>query len=168
MVDGNNGSGGDGPMSPTRMGGMSITDLIQNFPDGSNALLRDLCSQAGGFSSHFGTSKSDKVHAMVDAGDPRATRVWNAMLYQIAKYIGSMAAVLEGKVDGILLTGGLLRFPDVEETIQRHCGWIAPVTCYPGEMEQEAMALGALRVLRGEEQAKTYSGRPVWDGFEDD
>ena len=167
MIDGNNGSGGDGPMSPTRMGGMSVTDLIENFPDGSNALLKDLCSQAGGFSSHFGTSNSDTVHAMVDAGDPEATRVWNAMLYQTAKYIGAMAVVLEGRVDGILLTGGLLRFPDVAETIRRHCGWIAPVSCYPGEMEQEAMALGALRALRGEEQVKTYTGKPVWDGFHD-
>ncbi len=168
MFDGNNGSGGDGPMSPTRMGGMAVTDLITNFPDGSNARLKDLCSQAGGFSSHFGTSNSDTVHAMVEAGDPRAARVWSAMIYQTAKYIGSMAAVLEGKVDAIVLTGGLLRFDDIAESIRRYCGWIAPVVCYPGEMEQEAMALGALRVLRGEEQVKTYSGRPVWDGFPDD
>lgn len=167
MIDGNNGSGGDGPMSPTRMGGMALTDLLDNFPDGSHARLRDLCSQAGGFSSHFGTSNSDTVHAMVDAGDPYATRVWNAMIYQTAKYIGAMAAVLEGRVDGIVLTGGLLRFRDIVEGIERYCGWIAPVTCYPGEMEQEAMALGALRVLRGEEEAKTYPGRPAWTGFHD-
>ena len=168
MIDGNNGSGGDGPMSPTRMGGMAITDLLLNFPDGSHERLRDLCSQAGGFSSHFGTSNSDTIHAMVDAGDTRAARVWNTMIYQTAKYIGAMAAVLEGKVDAILLTGGLLRFDDVAEGIRRHCGWIAPVSCYPGEMEQEAMALGALRVLRGEEEAKTYPGRPVWTGFPDE
>jgi len=168
MFDGNNGSGGDGPMSPTRMGGMAITDLLRCFPDGSNARLKDLCSQAGGFSSHFGTSNSDTVHGMVEAGDPRATRVWNTMLYQIAKYIGSMAAALEGKVDAIVLTGGLLRFADVEETIRKYCAWIAPIACYPGEMEQDAMTLGALRVLRGEEAAKIYSGKPVWSGFPDE
>ena len=71
-------------------------------------------------------------------------------------------------MDGILLTGGLLRFSDVEEQIKESCQWIAPVTAYPGEFEQEAMALGALRVLRGEEEARTYTGKPVWDGFEDD
>ena len=90
------------------------------------------------------------------------------MLYQIAKYIGSMAAALEGKVDAIVLTGGLLRFADVEATIRQYCGWIAPIACYPGEMEQDAMTLGALRVLRGEETAKIYSGKPVWNGFPDE
>ena len=73
--------------------------------------------------------------------------------------------MLTGKVDGILLTGGLLRFPDVADQIRERCGWIAPVTVYVGECEQEAMAAGALRVLRGEEEAKTYPGRPVWKGF---
>lgn len=79
-----------------------------------------------------------------------------------------MAAVLEGNVDGILLTGGLLRFDDVLEGIRRRCGFIAPVTAYPGEFEQEAMAAGAMRVLTGEEEALVYPGRPVWSGFADD
>lgn len=79
-----------------------------------------------------------------------------------------MAAVLEGRVDGIVLTGGLLRFDDVLETIRRRCGFIAPVTAYPGEFEQEAMAAGAMRVLRGEEEALTYPGKPVWRGFTDE
>ena len=83
-------------------------------------------------------------------------------------FIGEMAVVLEGKVDAIVLTGGLLRFDDVVEGIRQRCGWIAPVATYPGENEQEAMALGALRVLRGEETARTYSGRPVWEGFPDE
>ena len=104
---------------------------------------------------------------MVEEGDRKATRVWNAMIYQVIKYIGSMSTVLQGKVDGIVLTGGLLRFPEVEEKIRESCGRIAPVTSYPGEFEQEAMAFGALRVLRGEEEAKIYPGKPVWDGFKD-
>ena len=105
---------------------------------------------------------------MVERGEPRAVRVWQAMIYQICKEIGSMAAVLEGNVDGILLTGGLLRFDDVLEGIRRRCGFIAPVTAYPGEFEQEAMAAGAMRVLTGEEEALVYPGRPVWSGFADD
>ena len=168
MIDGNDAGGGEGPFSPTRMGSMAVTDIIGAMKDVSQSQLKALCSQAGGFSSHFGTSSSNAVHRMVEEKDPRAVRVWNAMLYQLCKYIGSMAAVLEGKVDGIVLTGGLLRFPDVEESVRKHCGWIAPIQSYPGEFEQEALASGALRVLTGQEEALTYPGRPVWNGFPDE
>ena len=78
-----------------------------------------------------------------------------------------MSTVLKGDVDGIILTGGLLRFSDVEDQIRESCEWIAPVSVYVGEVEQEAMAEGALRVLRGEEAAKQYPGKPVWAGFAD-
>ena len=81
---------------------------------------------------------------------------------------GAMAAVLGGRVDGILLTGGLLRFEDITQTIREQCEWIAPVSTYPGEVEHEALAAGALRVLRGEEEPKHYTGRPVWDGWHDE
>ena len=168
MIDGNNASGGEGPFTPTRMGTMAITDMIGVLGDKSRQELKALCSQTGGFASHFGTSNSDTVHALMEAGDTRATRVWQAMIYQTCKEIGAMAAVLEGKVDGIVLTGGLLRFDDVLVDITRRCGWIAPVTAYPGEFEQEAMAAGAMRVLTGEETALTYPGKPVWDGFDDE
>ena len=118
--------------------------------------------------SHFGTSSSDAVHKMVEEDNKKAIRVWGGMKYQIVKYIGAMATVLGGKVDGILLTGGLLRFEDITQTIREHCEWIAPVSTYPGEVEHEALAAGALRVLRGEEKAKHYTGRPVWDGWHDE
>ena len=81
------------------------------------------------------------------------------MIYQISKSIGAMAAVLRGDVDGIVLTGGLMRFDDILEGVREQCGWIAPVASYPGELEHEAMRDGALRVLRGEEKAKVYLGR---------
>lgn len=168
MIDGNDAGGGEGPFTPTRMGSMAVTDVIGALSDRTQQELKALCSQGGGLTSHFGTSNSDIIHAMVDQGDPRATRVWQAMIYQVCKAIGSMAVVLEGQVDGIVLTGGLLRFADVLEDIQRRCGWIAPVSAYPGECEQEAMAAGAMRVLTGEEEALTYPGRPVWDGFGDE
>ncbi|MDD7220463.1 MAG: butyrate kinase [Clostridia bacterium] len=167
MIDANDGGGGEGPFTPTRMGSMAVTDLIRNFSDKSPEEMRSLCSQTGGLSSHFGTSNSDTIHKMVEDGDPEATRVWNAMIYQVIKWIGSMSTVLKGKVDGILLTGGLLRFNDVADQIRESCEWIAPVSVYPGEFEQEAMAFGALRVLRGEEKARTYPGKPVWTGFHD-
>ena len=168
MIDGNDAGGGEGPFTPTRMGSMAVTDVIGALGGCTQQELKRLCSQAGGLTSHFGTSNSDTIHAMVDQGDPRATRVWQAMIYQVCKAIGSMAAVLEGRVDGIVLTGGLLRFEDVLSDIRRRCGWIAPVTAYPGEFEQEAMAAGAMRVLTGEEHALTYPGRPVWNGFADE
>lgn len=165
MIDGNDAGGGEGPFTPTRMGSMAVTDILRYFQDKTPEEIRSLCSQTGGLSSHFGTSNSDTVHRMVEDNDPKAVLVWNAMIYQVVKSIGAMSAVLRGNVDAILLTGGLLRFPDVEEKIRESCGWIAPITAYPGEREQEAMAAGALRVLRGEEEMKTYPGKPVWEGF---
>lgn len=167
MIDGNDAGGGEGPFTPTRMGSMAVTDVIHHFDETSYEELKGLCSQAGGLSSYFGTSNSDVVHKRMEEGDKKAELVWKTMIYQVIKWIGSMSTVLKGDVDGILLTGGLLRFPDVEEQIRESCQWIAPVTSYPGEVEQEAMAAGALRVLRGEEEARTYSGKPVWSGFED-
>ena len=124
-----------------------------------------MCSRAGGFVSLFGTADSDVIHKKAEEGDPAASLVWNTMIYQVCKMIGEMSAVLCRKVDGILLTGGLMRFDDVRDWIEKRCGFIAPVYVYPGEMEQEALAFSALRVLRGEETALTYSGKPVWDGF---
>jgi len=127
--------------------------------------VRLMCSRAGGFVSHFGTSDSDTIHRMVEQGDEKACLVWNTMIYDICKYIGAMSCTLCGRIDGILLTGGLMRFADVLEGIEKRCGWIAPISVYPGEMEQEALASAVLRVLRGEEKANIYTGKPVWDGF---
>lgn len=162
MIDANNAGGGEGPFSPTRMGSMAITDLITHFGPNDLDRLKSLCTQTGGLSSYFGTSNSDTVHHMVEEGNPKAVQVWNAMIYQIIKWIGSMSTVLKGKVDGILLTGGLLRFPDIADRIRESCQWIAPVSIYVGEFEQEAMAEGALKVLRGEIQAREYPGKPEY------
>lgn len=167
MVDGNDGGGGEGPFTPTRMGSMAITDVVRYLWDKPKEEMLNLCSVSGGLSNYFGTSNSDTIHKLVEEGNPKAVRVWNAMLYQVAKSIGSMSTVLKGKVDGIVLTGGLLRFEDVSNVIEEHCGWIAPIAVYPGEFEQEGLALGALRILRGEMEPLKYSGKPVWDGFDD-
>ena len=167
MVDGTNNALGEGPFTPTRIGALPVQPAVEYFSSGSGLKVSDACTRSAGFVSHFGTSDSDKVHKMVESGDPKAVRVWEAMLYNICKGIGSMAAVLSGKVDAILLGGGLLRFDDIYEYINEHCGWIAPVFSYPGEVEHEAMAAGSLRVLRGEEKPQVYTGVPVWDGFTD-
>ena len=166
MVDGNMGADGEGPFSPTRIGYVPILALLDYLQDHPADDVRRMCSRAGGFVSLFGTSNSDTVHALVDQGDKKATLVWNTMIYQICKSIGAMSAVLCGKVDAILLTGGLMRFDDITAGIRERCGWIAPIHVYPGEMEQEAMAFPVLKVLRGQAEAITYSGKNVWQGFE--
>lgn len=165
MIDGTEGAGGDGPFTPTRLGSIPLMETARFLEKHKPAELEAMCSRSGGFVSHFGTSDADAVHRMVEAGDEHASIVWRTMIYQTAKSIGAMAVVLEGKVDAILLTGGLVRFGDIVSGIERRCGWIAPVSVYPGEVEQEALALGALRVMRGEETAAEYTGRPVFSGF---
>ncbi len=166
MVDGNMGADGEGAFSPTRIGYVPVPQLLDYLETHPAEDVRRMCSRAGGFVDLFGTSNSDTIHALVEKGDRKATLVWNTMIYQVCKLIGEMAAVLCGKVDGILLTGGLVRFADIVEGIEARCGFIAPVSVYPGEMEQEALALPALKALRGELKPLAYTGRNVWNGFE--
>ena len=166
MVDGNMGADGEGAFTPTRIGTVPVLSLLDFIETHSLKEARLMCSRAGGFVSLFGTSDSDRIHSLVEAGDPKATLVWETMIYQICKMIGEMSTVLCGKVDAILLTGGLMRFNDITERITERCGFIAPVRVYPGEMEQEALAMPALKVMRGELSPRTYSGEPVFKGFE--
>ena len=165
MIDGTEGAGGDGPFTPTRLGSIPLMETARYLETHTPAELEAMCSRSGGFVSHFGTSDANKVHKLKEAGDPHASIVWEAMIYQICKSIGAMATVLEGKVDAILLTGGLVRFGDIVEGIERRCSWIAPITVYPGEVEQEEMCSEVLKVMRGEKKAAVYSGRPVFSGF---
>ena len=166
MIDGTLGADGDGPFAPTRIGSVPVLALLDYIEAHSTKEVRLMCSRAGGFVSLFGTSDAKAVHALVEQGDPKAVLVWQTMIYQICKSIGAMSAVLSGKVDAILLTGGLMRYDDITAGIRERCGWIAPIHVYPGEMEQEAMAFSVLKVLRGQTKAMTYSGKNVWQGFE--
>ena len=166
MIDSTEGAGGDGPFTPTRLGSIPVMEVLTYLESGHTTdQVKTMLSRSGGFVSHFGTSNADTVHALVDQGDAKAVTIWNTMIYQLCKSIGAMAAVLEGRVDGILLTGGLVRFGDIVRGVQQRCGWIAPITVYPGECEQEAMADSVLEVLRGEKQANRYTGQPVFRGF---
>lgn len=167
IVDANDASGGESPFTPNRVGTIPATDLLEYCKGKDLDDMKRMCVEAGGFVSHLGTSDSDKVHRMVEEGNSKAARVWNAMIYQIVKAIGSMSTVLGGNVDGILLTGRLLRFEDLVDGIRDKCSFIAPIAVYNGEFEQEALAYGALRVFKGEEKARRYTGIPVWSGFDD-
>lgn len=168
MIDGNDIVGGDGPMAPTRCGSVPVVEVLNYLEDNhSIAEMRRMCMKTGGFENLLGTSDGVEVTKRAANGDTKAGRVWDAMIYQIAKEIGAMAAVLKGHVDGILLGGGMVYDEDLVKAITDACGWIAPVSAYPGEFEMEAMAAGAERVLTGEATPKVYTGRPVFQGFGD-
>jgi len=163
MIDGNDIVGGEGPMAPTRCGAVPASGMIQYcFAHKDKKEVSALCTKAGGFVSHLGTSDAREVCAMADSGNKYAQLVWDTMIYQIIRFIGAMAGVLHGKVDGILLGGGMVHNKTLVDAITDACSWIAPVSAYPGEFELEAMAAGAIRVLEGREQAKIYTGKPCW------
>lgn len=108
----------------------------------------------GGLLAYLGTRDMKEVERRIDAGDAEAERVFEAMVYQIGKEAGAMAAVLEGRVDAVLLTGGMAYSERVVKLLRGYMEWIAPVKVYPGEDELQALAEGVFRVLDGEEKAK--------------
>lgn len=166
MVDGADIVGGEGPMAPTRCGALPVAEVLDYLDAGhATADVRRMCMKTGGFVDLLGTSDALEVSRRAEAGDEACRRAWDAMVYQICKEIGAMAAALGGNVDGILLGGGMVHNKGLVRAIEERCGWIAPVFAYPGEFELEAMAAGARRVLNGEEKPLRYSGKPVFEGF---
>jgi butyrate kinase len=157
MVDTNN-AHESGPFSPERAGTLPVGDLVRLCFSGQyteRELVRKLTTQ-GGLAAHLGTKEFTEVERRIEQGDPVARLVYEAMAYQIAKEIGAMAAVLKGKVDGVVLTGPLAHSTLLLGWIQERVSWIGPIMVYPGGEENRALAAGALRVLRGEEEALTY------------
>jgi butyrate kinase len=149
----------EGPFSPERSGGLPMFQLIEMATSGKydyKSLMKKVKSQ-GGLISYFGTSNAREVEQMIDAGDEKAALVYEAMAYNIAKNIGKLAAAAQGRVDAIILTGGLAYSKMLTQWIAKRVNFIAPVKIMPGENEMEALAFGALRVLRGEETAHTFS-----------
>ncbi len=166
MIDCTEGAGGDGPFTPTRIGSIPVLEVVRYLENGHNTNeIRDLCSHSGGYVSYFGTSDTRKVYDLVKAKDSEAMLVWHAMLYQISKCIGQMATVLSGKVEAIILTGGLVRYQEIVDYITEHCSFIAPIATYPGEVEQEAMAWAVCDYLEGKVQPKKYIPEDVFTGF---
>lgn len=161
MIDGNDIVFGLGPIAPTRCGTIPAADIIELcFSAGAEKEeIRKLCRTEGGLVSLLGTSDARQVKSMADEGNYDAKMAWDAMIYQICKNIGSMAAVLKGKVDGILLSGGLVYNEDLVDGIKKSCSFIADVYAYPGEFEMEALSQGCLRVLRGEEEPVDYDSQ---------
>lgn len=148
----------EGPMSGDRAGAVPATALIDLcFAPGAGraALLLRLFGD-GGLYGHLGTRDVRQVVRSAEAGDARAALLLEAMTLQVAKSIGALATVLDGKVDAVLLTGGLAHLREVVEPIRRRVALVGPVVVVPGEDELRALAEGVLRVLRGEEQPLRY------------
>lgn len=158
VIDVFNALDGDGAFSPERAGGAPSGALIKMCFSGEYT-EKEVYSKfvgKGGFNAYLGTNDMRDVTKMANEGDAHAAEVKEAFLYQVAKDIGSMACVLEGKVDQIIVTGGIAYAKDVIESLKKRAEWIAPFTVYPGEDELLALAQGALRVMNGEETVKEY------------
>lgn len=158
VVDVNNGLHGDGPFSPERAGTVPAGQLVEMCYSGEyyrDEMMKKLVGH-GGLVGHLGTNDARKVEEMIEAGDQKAALIYQAMAYQIAKEIGAASVVLSGKVDAIILTGGLAYSKMLVQMIRERIHWIADVIVQPGENELQALAEGALRVLRQEEEPKEY------------
>ncbi|MCI8946936.1 MAG: butyrate kinase [Lachnospiraceae bacterium] len=158
VVDVFNALDGDGAFSPERAGGVPSGSLIKMCFSGqySQAEVYKKVVGGGGFNAYLGTNDMRDVDKLADGGDEKAKVIRDAFILQVAKDMGSMACVLGGAVDQIIITGGIAYDQYVVEGLKEKAGWIAPITVYPGEDELLALAQGALRVMNGEEPAMTY------------
>ena len=157
LIDVNN-ANNEGPFSPERAGGLPAHQLVKlcySAKYTEKEMLARL-TKTGGIYAYLGTKDALEAEERMLAGDQQAKKVFDAMIYQIGKEIGAMAVVLDGKVDGVILTGGLSYSEYIVSEIIRKVKFIAPVYVVPGEEELESLALGALRVINGEEQANIY------------
>lgn len=158
VVDVFNALDGDGAFSPERAGAVPSGALIKMCFSGQyteKEVYKKIVG-GGGFNAYCGTNDMRDVEKMVADGDAKATEVRDAFIMQVAKDIGSMACVLKGKVDQIIVTGGIAYDKAVVEGLKERAGFIAPMTVYPGEDELLALVQGGLRVLNGEEEAMVY------------
>lgn len=158
VVDVFNALDGDGAFSPERAGAVPSGALIKMCYSGKYTEKEVYVKVVGkgGFNAYLGTNDMREVTKMADGGDARAQEAKAAFILQVSKDIGSMACVLNGRVDQIIVTGGIAYGKEVIEALKERAGWIAPFTVYPGEDELLALAQGALRVINGEEKAMTY------------
>ena len=158
VIDVNNALDGDGPFSPERAGSVPVGDLIKMCFSGeyTQAEVYGKIVGKGGYVAYLNTNDARDVLREKQEGNEFAELIYNAFIYQVSKSIGEMATVLKGKVDSIILTGGIAYSPIVVADIKERVEWISNVTVYPGEDELLALAQGAIRVLSGEEESKEY------------
>ena len=157
-VDVNNALDGEGPFSPERAGSLPAKDLVNLCFSGQytkDEILK-MISGKGGVFSHLGTTDMIEAEKMMNNGDEHAKLVINAMIYHIAKAIAEKGAVLCGKIDAILITGGIAYWQYMVDELKKRVDWMAPVHVYPGEDEMSALAANAEAVLKGEIEVKQY------------
>ncbi|MBF0406608.1 MAG: butyrate kinase [Candidatus Riflebacteria bacterium] len=160
VIDVNNGIG-EGTFSPERSGGLPLTPFIELCFSGKydkKTIMKKMAGQ-GGLVSYLGTNNAGEVQALIRAGNAKAKLVFEAMAYQISCEIGSRAVALYGSVDAVVLTGGMAHSEYLTNLIKERCAFLGNILVYPGEDELEALALGGLRVLRGEETPKIYDAQ---------
>ncbi|WP_297712200.1 butyrate kinase [Clostridium sp.] len=158
VIDVNNALDGDGPFSPERSGAVPVGDLIKMCFSGEytqEEVYKKIVGK-GGYVAYLNTNDARDVLREKEEGNKFAELIYNAFIYQVSKAIGEMATVLKGKVDSIILTGGIAYSPIVVSDIKGRVEWISNVAVYPGEDELLALAQGAISVLDGEEEAKEY------------
>jgi len=158
VVDVNNGLNGEGPITPERAGTVPAGDLVALAFSGKYAEkdLKKMLTGRGGMVAHLGTNDMRETLKRVAAGDAQAELVFTAMAATVAKQIGACASVLKGEVDGIVLTGGLAYANEFIDRIKERIRFLGRVFVFPGENEMIALAQAGLRVLRGQEEARTY------------
>ena len=171
IVDQTRVGSGEGPISPNRAGNFCMYDVRALLKQGM--AFEDIvarCNHRGGLKDMLGTDDMRVVrNEIIPAGGNKAKYaqlVVDAMEYTMVKWAAQMAGALKGKVDAILMTGGLAYDKELVSALEKDLSWIAPIYVYPGSFETEALASGAIRVLSGEEAPKEYTGKPVWSGFD--
>ena len=157
MIDVNN-SREEGPFAPDRSGTVPAMALLDMCYSGhyEKKVLATKLFKRGGIASYLDTMDMQKVVEMIEGGDEKAAEVVDALVYQIRKEIGANFAVMEGKIDSLIITGGIAFNEYVMSRLKPKLEWIGDVTVYPGEDELQALYEGALRVLKGEETARKY------------
>lgn len=158
IIDVNNALNGEGPFSPERTGTLPVIDIIKLCFSGeySREEIEKMNVGKGGIISYLGTNDGREVSKMIGKGNKEAELIYKAMAYQVSKEIGAAATVLKGKIDGIVITGGLAYDKQFIQWIKDAVEFIGKIIVYPGEDEMFALAQGGLRVLRGEEKASEY------------
>ena len=167
IIDGNDVLQGEGPMAPNRSGNVPLMPVIRMCFSGeyTQKEVENKVSKTGGWLGLAGTDSALELERRIGEGDQWAELVFDAMAYQLAKNIGSYACVLRGKVDAVVMTGGVSNSKRFVDKVKEYAGWVAPFIVYGGDFEMEALASGAIRYLTGAEAPKEYTGIPVWSGF---
>ncbi|MCR3954652.1 MAG: butyrate kinase [Gudongella sp.] len=158
VEDVNNGLDGDGPMAPERAGTLPIGEVLKAAYSGEytyNELYRKVNGK-GGLFAHLGTKDGKEVEKLIEQGDQKAKEVYDSMIYQIAKSIGSAAVTLKGKVDAIAFTGGLAYSDYIVKGLTEWCEFIAPIHLYPGEDELASLVDGAMNAVTGKWPIQEY------------